>query len=434
MQIYTTAELSQLKSQSRLKDLYTNDYLNDINNDNFKIIAEMFFNKSNTRTKLFNVGSNLFNTVGNVIAYFVGNPYMSIPVQLQPYIADITSVGQAVFGLKRVDNGTTNGAVGIYYIPAENHIISDGISKVYTMYKSTKSGDVNYYILKQMFYNGRIENQLFLLDQMCETDGTLVPLDTIQETAKLQEVMETGLDVPAIVYTDVNKLDGIQSELDRIKNLVYSIDRKAVMFETQFLGEVEQYKIFENIQIPESAIRTDGTVDINKIGKIVATDSSMGATGDIKYVSNQNDLIQQAIEYEKTQIQKISSATTIPVEFLGINSTSAISAESRALMSGSFIKKIQYYRDLISKPLNYILQLFEGQQNINGETIGTSIIWGDIISKDDQELANELQIALQNGFISRETAVQKYLKLINKDDIQEELNKINIINTNNNED
>jgi hypothetical protein len=53
--IYTTAEQTKLANQSRLKDLYTNDYLNDEYNENFKIISELYFNKNNNRAKLFNV-------------------------------------------------------------------------------------------------------------------------------------------------------------------------------------------------------------------------------------------------------------------------------------------------------------------------------------------------------------------------------------------
>jgi len=41
----------------------------------------------------------------------------------------------------------------------------------------------------------------------------------------------------------------VQSELDRIKPLIYSLERKAVMFETQFLKDTEQYKIFDNIDL-----------------------------------------------------------------------------------------------------------------------------------------------------------------------------------------
>jgi len=53
--------------------------------------------------------------------------------------------------------------------------------------------------------------------------------------------------------------------LEKIKQLVYSVDRKAVMFETQFLQELEQYKIFENIHIPETALNANGTVDLSAL-------------------------------------------------------------------------------------------------------------------------------------------------------------------------
>jgi hypothetical protein len=76
-------------------------------------------------------------------------------------------------------------------------------------------------------------------------------------------------------------------------------------------------------------------------------------------VSNKNDLISPAIEYEKTQLQKISSATNIPVDFLGIPTTSAISGTSREIMISAFIKKIQAYRDVLHDTLEDIFLLFE---------------------------------------------------------------------------
>jgi len=55
MEIISNLEQNILVSQSQLADLYTNDYLTDKNNDNLKLIAELFFNNDIDRAKKFNV-------------------------------------------------------------------------------------------------------------------------------------------------------------------------------------------------------------------------------------------------------------------------------------------------------------------------------------------------------------------------------------------
>ena len=423
--IYTLAEQSKLSDQSRLKDLYTNDYLNDDYNENFKIISELYFNNNNKRAKHFNVGTNLFATITDTIANFVWNPYIDIQLNLTDYTKDLVSVWKAVFWLKRVDNWTINWELQVYHIPAENHLVSDWISKVFTLFKQIEWDDTVYYILKQCFYDNYIENKLYKLNKIVDNMWLEVPLDAIQETANLQEIVNTGLDRPAIFYTDDKNIDGLKSELDKIKNIVYSLDRKAVMFETQLLWELEQFKIFENLDIPESAINDDWTVSMAKLPKILATDTTLGASGNIKYISNKNELIQEAINYEQTQLRKISSATSIPTDFLWINSTSAISWTSREIMISAFIKKIKAYREKLTEVMQEILDIFEKENWTE-----TYINWDDIISKNDKELIEELKLAREAGLISQFTWIQKYQNLKKEEDIEKEIQLINSLNYN----
>lgn len=423
--IYTLAEQSKLSDQSRLKDLYTNDYLNDDYNENFKIISELYFNNNNKRAKHFNVGTNLFATITDTIANFVWNPYIDIQLNLTDYTKDLVSVWKAVFWLKRVDNWTINWELQVYHIPAENHLVSDWISKVFTLFKQIEWDDTVYYILKQCFYDNYIENKLYKLNKIVDNMWLEVPLDAIQETANLQEIVNTGLDRPAIFYTDDKNIDGLKSELDKIKNIVYSLDRKAVMFETQLLWELEQFKIFENLDIPESAINDDWTVSMAKLPKILATDTTLGASGNIKYISNKNELIQEAINYEQTQLRKISSATSIPTDFLWINSTSAISWTSREIMISAFIKKIKAYREKLTEVMQEILEIFEKENWTE-----TYINWDDIISKNEKELIEELKLAREAGLISQFTWIQKYQNLKKEEDIEKEIQLINSLNYN----
>ncbi len=431
--IYTTAEQTKLADQSRLKDLYTNDYLNDRYNQNFKIISELYFNKNADRTKLFNVWTNLFSTITDTIANFVWNPYMDLKLNLNTYTKDLVSVWKAVFWIKRVDDWTNNWKLWIYHIPAENHLVSDWINKVFTLFKNIEWEDTYYYILKQSFEIWFIENKLYKLDKIIDNEWVEVALDTIPETSWLRERVNTWLKTPAIFYTELNSLDWNKSELDKIKNLVYSLDRKAVMFETQFLWEIEQFKIFENIHIPETAKNLDWTVSLAKLWKILATDTTLWAKGDIKYISNKNELINDAINYEQVQIKKISSATSIPTDFLWINSTSAVSWTSREIMISAFVKKIQTYREIFTELLQEMLLLFEGQKKENGDEITTSITWNDIFAKNDKDLIEELKLARESGLISQYKWVQQYQNLKSDEDIEEEIERINLI-TNDNED
>jgi hypothetical protein len=97
MEILTLTEQNKLVSQSRLKDLMTNDYLNDDNNENFKTIRDMFFDGSTEKTRQFNVGTNLFSTIADTIANFVGSPIADYNINLTKYTKDLVSVGKAVF-------------------------------------------------------------------------------------------------------------------------------------------------------------------------------------------------------------------------------------------------------------------------------------------------------------------------------------------------
>lgn len=414
--IIQPSEKTKLMKQQQLKDLYTGDYLNDEQNENFKIISDIFFNNNNTRCKAFNVGTGLFTSITDIISNFVGNPQNDLRVNLTPYIRDYVSVGKAVFWLKRNENKTYE----LYYIPAENHIVSDWTSKVFTTYTQIEGEKLNqvFYILRQEFTVWRVSNKLYKKESIINDSWQEVPLDTLAETKHLEEEIVTDLEYPSIFYVEATDLPWVQSELDRIKPIIYSIERKAVMFETQFLKEVDQYKIFENIDL--SLYANDvGEIDTNKMWKIFENKNWLGS--DIKFVSNKNELISEAIKYEQTQLKKISAFTGIPSDFLGIEWVTAISWTSRALMMWSFIEKIQNYRDLFQEFLLNIIKLLAGQKNKDGKPITENFVWDDIVNKSDKELVEELKIALEAGIVSRYTGIQKYLKVKTEEEVMKEI-------------
>lgn len=421
--ILSQIEQLQLIKQQNLKDFYTNDYLKNKADENLQLISELFFNNKIERAIKFNVWTWLFTTVTDVLTYFIWTPDLWIDINIEPYIKDLISVGQAVIWLKRV-----NWKLETYYIPWQDYIKYNWEHKVVSLYSNLENNEKVYYQLIQIFKPWYIENKLYKMINLFSNEWTIVPLDTIPQTSSLEENSYTWLDKPSIYIISVrDNLSWNQSELDKIKNIVYSLDRKAVMFETEFLKEIEQYKIFQNITFPLSAYNEDGTINLNKLWKVFAS-SDWSENADIKYISNINELIDTAISYEQTQIWKIATNTLIPRSFLWLeDSFWAISWTSRAILISPFVKKIKSYRTKIEEVLFELLEIFQTENR----EIETSIIWEDIIAKSDNELIEELRIARESWLISQYTWIKLYLGLKNEEDINKEIDRINLINNTN---
>jgi len=72
---------------------------------------------------------------------------------------------------------------------------------------------------------------------------------------------------------------------------------------------------------------------------------------------------------------------------------------SRTLRHGSFIKKIQYIRDLFDEAINVFVELTGEEMTYNRP---------DIFAKGDKELIEELKTAREIKVISLVKAIQKY--------------------------
>lgn len=416
LNILLSDEQQEIVNKAQSKSLITNDYLHDSSNENLKIIAELFFDWKIDRAKKFNVWSNVFKTVSDTFSFFTWSPQCEFDIDTQKFVADYITLSQMVIWLERVDGKLTP-----YYIDAEDYVFSDNTHKVIKYYQKTEKHTTTTYMLVQKFFVWYTENKLYRLPSLLATDGDEVSLDTIQQTSTLKETVQTWLDIPAIIVYDERDITKVnQSEIDKIKNLWYSLDRKQVLFETQFLQETDQYVLYENILFPETAKDDDWNILTTKIGKKLQNNNQTGEKADIKFISNKNDLIKDAIDYEQKQLAKVTSATSIPLDFLGLNTTGTTSWSSRTLMMWAFIKKIQNIRNILDKLIYNILEL--------GNYENKEIIWDDIIPKSDEALANELKIARESWFISQYTSIKKYLHLDTDEEIQAEIDKINLEN------
>lgn len=391
--------INQLTSQEQKKKLSTWEYLDDLNNENFKYVADKFFKKeTDEKKRTLNVWSGVFETITWVYSSFVGNPLFPVNINLKLAVDDFVTFGYACLSVERVDNEWS-----VVCLPTESHIRLEWVDYIYRAYKKIVDNKTQYYYLETSYNGGTITNTLYRADGIL-TAFKQVPLDTVEETRWLQDVIATGLDQ---CFWKVYNADDQVSIIDKIKKLVYSLDRKAVMFDTQFLQNVESFVLVKGIDLPNSVKKSYSEwnpVDFASLGRYITTT----ADGGMEFVENTNNLIKDAMWYEQTQLKKISSITWVPIDYLWWDGTAwAIWEWSRQLLHWLLIKRITEIRSIFDTVLQEILN---------------SLTWvvdqytrPDIYPTDSKDILDEVTVALNSWIISRHTAMRRYLDLTDEE-------------------
>lgn len=389
----------QLFAQSQLKKLETWEYLIDESNENFKYIKNKFFLYENVdKAKLLNIGSWLFTTVPDVFAFYIGNPDYDFWVFMDDFARDLISLWFCTIGMERID-----WKLKLVYQPAKNYRQEDWVDKIGRLYIDDED---NLYMLIQTYLVWKIENNLYLLQNGSLNQWKEVPLDSIPQTAGLEEIQETGLSTPALIVVN----DSSISIVEKIKPIVYAIDRQVIMNHTQYLQNVESFVIFKGIKRPEKLLQDYHKwkrIDFSQIGRIINGDENSS----VEFVNNTNSLIKTSIEDMDNQVRRVSSVSTIPIEFLGLDSNEwAVGQGSRTLRHGAFMKKVSYYRDLLDDALEIFVELSKDE---------VSYVWPDVFAKTDNELVEELSTAREAQIISQYNAIKQYNNYTDEETIQE---------------
>lgn len=439
--IVTKTEFDRLVKVSKLKTLENNTYIVDKENANFIWIKKNIFGNLpydlsekdrdvetllNEKTKLFNSWSGLFTAVARTFSFYVGNPEVDICIELSPFVTDYITCWYAVIGLERTDS-----ELNIKYLPAENYSNDNNEHRILRVYQhDIWNGTLKYYLLEQKYLIWSIENKLYeapTVNAIWMWQLVNVPLNTIPQTEFLKDIEVTELEVPAIfIVKDENyeELILIVSLLEKIKNIVYSIDRKLVVADMQYLNNVENFIIMKNITIPQKLIEKYNNwnkINFNELWKVV-----MGREdSDIQFVSNKNELIVSAWDSIDKQIRAVSAITNVPVDFLWMDTAhGSIGEGSRSLLHGAFIKNIESIRELFTETLEEIMEIMV----LEDPELDTAITWWDVYAKDSMDLVNELKVAREISIISKETAMKKYLA-IDWIELEEEMARIEEENT-----
>ena len=396
----------KLTAQSKLKSLETNEYLTDVLNENFGYVRDKFFKRETSdKVKLLNVGSWIFGCIAWTYAGYIGTPEgIDRGTTFTDFSNDLVTLWFCVMILEKENN-----KFKISYMPARSYV---NINGVHTMVISYQDTDIRrMYILVQEYLPWKVISKLYEASVYWSLEElSPVSLDTIPETRGLQEITKTGVDVPTLFL--VKKRDW--SLVEKVKQIVYAIDRHYVMQHTQYIQNAESFVLFKNIRRPQMLLSDydDGVkIDFSSIGRIINGDDDAS----IEFVNNTNELIETVISDNDNFIRRISAVTNIPVEFFGLESKEgAVGLWSRTLRHWSFMKTIEEYRGLFDKALEKIKDLMSEDQYSRP----------DVFPKSDQELADELVAARSEKLISHLKAIQKYNKYT-EEEAQVELGRIN---------
>ena len=402
----STADQNKLFAQSQLKSLQNNSYLTNSNNENFQYIKKKFFSgEVEDKAKLLNVGSGLFSTVSETISYYVGKPQVDISIDIKKYVDDYVALWYATIGLIRQD-----WKLETEYQPAKNYRNDNGVDKILRLYTKEDEGNINLYMLVTEYGVWYIENKLYQLSWNTYKSTDEVWLDTLPQTSILSPRVETWLDIPALLVVKDDELEQYPTSLlEKIKSIVYAIDRSIVMQHTEFLKNVESFVLFKDVRRPQKLLtdyNAGKKIDFSSVWRVINGSNESS----IEFVNNTNDLIIQSIEDNENNVRRVSAMTDVPLDFLGIESSDwAIGANSRTLKQWSFVKRIQGIRDLFDKYIAVILEIGGYKEEITRP---------DILAKSSAELADELTVARESQIISQFEAIKRYN---NRDDEQTQI-------------
>jgi len=426
--------------QTRLNELITWEYLHDTKNSNFLYIRNKFFKEdwldiipwndryeSDTFTKaqLLNVWSWVFTMVSETIAKYVWDPWIDTYFPTKKLVRDYITLWFAIFDLERI-----NWKIKVNYLPAHNFYERDWKYNVLSFYERfDENGWIEEYFLQRSYKWSIIENKLFRVEiqskhiwrNMWEfnalENATEVPLNTLVQTDWLQPIVDTWLSQTFFIIRE-SKLYPERSLIEKIKDLVYSIDRKEVMFETQFLQHIESLLLLKNIDLPLKLLKIKEEwekISLSSIWRIITGNDQSS----IEFINNVNPLIIDAVSQRLHQLEEISSITWIPLDFLAWNERVwSIWEDSRAMLHWNFVKTITWIRELFDEVLEQLLDIIENEN----WSINKLYVWEDIIVKSDKVLAEEVFMTYwKMRLISRKTALKRYLKLSDEELVEEEL-------------
>ena len=421
MALFSLSELNKLSEVRAKYELATNEYLQNPQNQNFMFVQRQYFDNNTSDTKLFNTWSWVFFSVANTIASFTGNPIGEIEIELLKHTRDLMSTGYTVMALTRVQDPDWSLVWKTQYVAPYQYVKRNEEEVVVRFYEDNQSNNTRYYSLVQTFTVWLIENKLYQVSETTDVAQqagyTEVPLDTIPETANLTTTVRTWLQRSALfVVSEEDDIDNNISLTDKIKNIWYSIDRKLVMLDTQFLMNTESYILMSGITGLGRKLTEKASVHwLEKSDMRWRVILSQDPDAKVEFINNVNSLIDKAKEHITDQLKTVSAMTTVPMDFLNWDASHwNIWAGSRTMLHGAFMKFIEYVRKMYDPII---------KEMYAATSMEIDYTWPDTFALPMDQVVDTVSIAVKSWLMSQETWIMK-LQWLEWEQLEQEIDKI----------
>ena len=203
------------------------------------------------------------------------------------------------------------------------------------------------YVYVQSFSDHILKNKLYEISWTVLSAWQEVSLDTIPELAWRPDE-QIIMELDRLVY----KIKVESPIIEKIKTIIYSIERKWMEADKQFMNYMDQWTILKNIEIPKNAMKKVtywwidyDVTDFDKLWKLLEIDAD-NWDGSIEIVKNWNDLVEDALKFSERQIRMISAITDVPAIFFWLENEWQGNDSGTTIVKSSwaFYKRIERYR------------------------------------------------------------------------------------------
>ena len=349
----TKEKQNELAKLSKIIAMARPWYLRDSTNDNFQFIKKKILKLPMSTivngTDMANmiVDSGLYSAVVGAYHDSIGSVEEIDDTDMTSFIDSMVATGR---GAWRVEWDSKNKKISAVQSSSYFHSIIDW-EKVFSEIKIYKR-DFDTFAFVRTFFTGRNENKLYrVVNSSNLEDSREVPLATLDVTSFLDEVEMTGMSVPAFI-----SFDSWDRIFENIQSLVDSTDRRMTQIELEFHKSLEADKLFKNISVPEYALENDEfwnkKILIEKFGKNFFSEDP---NAKIEYIVNTNPMIEKAMDFINHDIRRISAISKVPLDYLWVETTGAIGAESRNAKNAIFFAKVERLRSFIEKAYSILV-------------------------------------------------------------------------------
>lgn len=420
--IINSVDLNRMQAIEWNKDLINLEYLKNTGNEITAFISELFFNGKDTDPQILAEWQRKLEILNHTIALpykiattkakYFGKPSTNLEVKdLKEQVISYVYGGFCVFAIDETDEN--NRPIINKYNP-EQYVKGIEYDMVVTYLQDENF--YNYVFVKE-FPNdksGIVRNKLYKVTGTADAwlHGIIVPLDTLDQTAHLQEEDDFGVNEKLLYTVHDYKLKNRYywtAQFDMIKPLLNQLNIELVNVKDQLMKHLQAKLAIQWVDAAKMPRDAQGYIDIR------AAEAIFLETGAAvpEYIQNKNELLKDALEIIQTYIAQIASIVSVPKELVSINGqTGSESTESKLLRYSDFVKDIEEihdgFKDIFYDMFQVVTAIDKNYLEDNTKETEFLYIPEPVMPRDWSALATELATARTGGFISNYTAVKRY--------------------------